>query len=187
MQITEWKYLHPEKLIIDPNSYLAEDEWKFCKNVYNFVEALPRRENTVHKLKFLTPPLSAPIYKCINEETTYKNAITALQNLFVKSKNKIFTRHMLAAEQDTGKSVDEFILRIKKLSENCNFTAVSTQEYKNDIKKDPFINGPSSNFIRQRLRENKTLTFAEAHEKSWCSLKKTSLLRISFSFSITVF
>ena len=25
----EWKYLQPEKLIIDPNSYLPEDEWKF--------------------------------------------------------------------------------------------------------------------------------------------------------------
>ena len=29
MTNTEWKYLQPEKLTIEPNSHLAEDEWKF--------------------------------------------------------------------------------------------------------------------------------------------------------------
>ena len=32
MASTEWKYLQPEKLTIDPNSYLAEDEWKLRLN-----------------------------------------------------------------------------------------------------------------------------------------------------------
>ena len=74
---------------------------------------------------------------------------------------------MLAtAKQDIGESVDEFILRINKLSQNCDFTSVSAQEYKDDMKRDSFINGLSSNFIRQRLLENRTLTFTEAHEKA---------------------
>ena len=74
---------------------------------------------------------------------------------------------MLAtAKQDAGESVDEFILRINKLSQNCDFTAVSAQEYKDHMKRDSFINGLSSNFIRQRLLENRTLTFTEAHEKA---------------------
>ena len=34
------------------------------------------------------------------------------------------------------------------------------------MKRDSFINGLSSNFIRQRLLENRTLTFTEAHEKA---------------------
>ena len=74
---------------------------------------------------------------------------------------------MLAtAKQDTGESVDEFILRINKLSQNCSFTAVSVQEYKDDMKRDSFINGLSSNFIRQRLLENRSLlTFTETYEK----------------------
>ena len=72
MANTEWKYLQPEKLTIDPNSHLAEDEWKFwLKTFTNFVEALLRGENTVDKLKVLTAHLSAPIYKLISEETTY--------------------------------------------------------------------------------------------------------------------
>ena len=70
------------------------------------------------------------------------------------------------AKQDSGESVDEFILRINKFNQNCDFTAVSAQEYKDDMKRDSFINGLSSNFIRQRLLENRTLTFTEAHEKA---------------------
>ena len=128
---------------------------------------MPRGENTVDKLKVLTAHLSAPIYKLISEETTYESTITALQNLFVKPKNEIYARHMLAtAKQDADESVDEFILRINKLSQNCDFTAVSAQEYKDDMKRDSFINGLSSNLIRQRLLENRTLTFTEAHEKA---------------------
>ena len=63
---------------------------------------------------------------------------------------------MLAtAKQDTDELVDEFILRISKLSQDCDFTAVSAQEYKDDMKRDSFINGLSSNFIRQWLLENR--------------------------------
>ena len=169
MANAEWKYLQPEKLTIDPNSHLAEDEWKFWLKIFtNFVKALPRGENTINKLKVLTAHLSAPIYKLISEETTYESAVTALQKLFVKPKNEIYARHMLATtKQDTDESVDEFILRINKLSQDCNFTAVSAQEYKDDIKRYSFINGLSSNFIRQRLLENRTLlAFTETYEKS---------------------
>ena len=128
---------------------------------------MPRGENTVDKLKVLTARLSTPIYKLISEETTYESAITALQNLFVKPKNEIYARHMLAtAKQDTGESVDEFILRINKLGQTCDFTAVRAQEYKDDMKRDSFINRLSSNFLRQRLFENRTLTFTEAHKKA---------------------
>ena len=55
----------------------------------------------------------------------------------------MYARYMLAtAKQDTGESVDEFILRINKLSQNCDFS-VSAQKYKDDMKRDSFINGLS--------------------------------------------
>ena len=42
MANAEWRYLQPEKLTIDPNSHLAEEEWKFWLKMFtNFVEALP--------------------------------------------------------------------------------------------------------------------------------------------------
>ena len=50
MANTVWQYLQPEKLTIDLNLYLAEDEWKFwLKTFTNFIEALPRGENLTRK------------------------------------------------------------------------------------------------------------------------------------------
>ena len=74
---------------------------------------------------------------------------------------------MLAtAQQNVGESIDEFVLRINKLTQNCNFTAVTAQQYKDAMKRDSFIRGISSGAIRQRLLENRTLTFTEAYEKA---------------------
>ena len=89
MTNAEWRYLQPEKLTIDPNLHLAEEEWKFwLKTFTNFVEALPRGENTVDKLKVLTAHLSALIYKLISEETTYESTITAFTKFICKAKER---------------------------------------------------------------------------------------------------
>ena len=136
---------------------------------------MPRGENTVDKLKIQTAHLSRPIYKFISEETKYENAIAVLQNLFVKLKNKIYARHMFAtAKLDTGESIGEFILSINELSQNCDFIAISTQECKDDMKRDSFIKRLCSNFIRHSLLENRTLTFTEALEKA-CSIEIAKL------------
>ena len=165
---TEWKCLQPEKLAIDPNATSAEDDWKFWyKTFSNFIAAMPQGDDALDKLSVLTAYLTAPIYKLVSEETTYDGAITALKNLFVKPKNQVYARHMLAsAQQNVCESIDEFVLRINKLSQECDFVAVNAQQYQDDMKRDSFINGISSNFIRQRLLENRTLTFTEAYEKA---------------------
>ena len=97
----------------------------------------------------------------------YKRAIETLQKLFVKPRNEIYARHLLAtARQNIGESIDEFVLRIDKLSQNCSFTAITALEYKDAMKTDSFISGILSSIIRQRLLENRTLTFVEAYEKA---------------------
>ena len=168
MANADWKCLQPEKLDINPNAQSAEDEWKFwLKTFTNFVNAMPRGENALDRLNVLTAYLTAPIYKLIQEETTYEGAIEALEQLFVKPNNEIYARHLLAtAQQNVGESIDEFVLRINKLTQNCNFTAVTAQQYKDAMKRDSFIRGISSGATRQRLLENRTLTFTEAYEKA---------------------
>ena len=165
---TEWKCLQPEKLAIDPNATSAENDWKFWyKTFSNIVAAMQQGDGAIDKLSGLTAHLTAPIYKLVSEETTYDAAITTMKNLFVKPKNEIYARHMLAsAQQNVNESIDEFVLRINKLSQECDFTGVNAQQYRDDMKRDSFINGVSSNFIRQRLFENRTLTFTEAYEKA---------------------
>ena len=92
--------------------------------------------------------------------------IATLRTLFVKPKHEIYARHKLAtARQNESESVDEFVLRINKLGQDCNFVAVNAQQYRDDMR-DSFISGISSRFIRERLLENRTLTFTQAYEKA---------------------
>ena len=87
--------------------------------------------------------------------------------MFVKPKNEIYSRHKLAtAYQSDSETVDEFVLRINKLCQECNFTAVNAHQYRDDMKRNSFISGISSNFIRERLLESRTLTFTAAYEKA---------------------
>ena len=148
------KFLQPEKLAIDSSLSSAEDNWKFWFKMFSyFINVLPG-ENALKKLDVLTAHLTAPLYKLI-QETTYEKAIEMLQKLFVKPRNEIYARHLLAtAQQNIGKSIDEFILRINKLIQNCSFSAVTALEYKDAMKTDSFISGILSNIIRQRLLEN---------------------------------
>ena len=129
---------------------------------------MPQGDDALDKLRVLTAYFTAHIYKLVSaEETTCDGAITALKNLLVKTKNQIYAWHMLAsAQQNVCESIDEFVLSINKLSQECDFVAVNAQQYRNDMKRDSFINGISSKFIRQRLLENRTLTFTEAYKKA---------------------
>ena len=53
-------------------------------------------DNALKKLDVLIAHLTAPLYKLIQEETIYERAIEMLQKLFVKPRNKIYARHLLA-------------------------------------------------------------------------------------------
>ena len=91
---------------------------------------MPTGEGEAHinKLNVLTAYLTAPIYKVIAEETTYDNAGAALRRLYVKPRNEIFARHLLAtAQQKDGESIHEFVLRLNGLRQNCSFVAVNAQ------------------------------------------------------------
>ena len=87
---------------------------------------------------------------------------------------------LASARQNVCESIDEFVLRINKLSQECDFVPVNAQQYRDDMKRDSFIYGISSNLIRQRLLKNRTLTFTEAYEKAQ-SLELTKINSESYS------
>ena len=102
------KFLQPQKLAIEPCTSAKDDQKSCFKTYLNFINALPEGEMLL-KLNL--------------------KAIETLQKLFVKPR-KIYARHLLAtAQQNIGESIDEFILYNDKLSQNCNFTAVTALEY----------------------------------------------------------
>ena len=66
---------------------------------------------------------------------------------------------MLATRwQQHGETFDEYIQALKIFAKDCNFQAVSAIQYQDEAIRDAFINGITSNDIRQRLLENSDMT-----------------------------
>jgi len=79
-------------------------------------------------------------------------AIGTLKELYVKPKNTIAARHeLLTCKQMTGESIDNFVVRLKRLSQECACQAVSVERYSLELMRDAFITGIQSHVIRQRL------------------------------------
>ena len=165
------KFLQPSKLDVDCNSPTAADEWKhWFRTFNNFLESLPAPvdgEAPINKLNYLIAHLTAPVYKIINDIDTYDDAIATLTKVYVKPKNEIFARHLLAtAKQEAGESIDDFILRLNELAKECNFVAVTATEYRDEMKRDSFISGITSERVRERLLEFATLNYKDACDKA---------------------
>ena len=117
------------------------------------------------KLKVLINYLDPVVYDFVSECTTYDAAIKLLNSIYVKKKNEIFARHLLATrKQKPGESIDQFLQSLKPLSTDCNFKQVSAVVYSKESIRDAIINGLQSNYIRQRLLENETLDLQQAFD-----------------------
>ena len=92
-------------------------------------------------------------------------AIQKLKSIYIKSPNIIFARHLLATrKQKPGESLPEFLQALHALSKDCSFTDVTAEVYCCELVRDAFINGLTSQHIRQRLLENNELTVDRAFE-----------------------
>ena len=151
------KVLRPERLETDPNSGEASKEWLHWKPAFdNFLAVLP--QTNLDKLSVLANFVSPSIFQHIEECTEYGVAVGILQALFVKPRNEIFARHILATRcQKPNETLDEFLHSLKTLSKDCNFQSVTTSKYREESIRDAFITGLRSPSIRQRLLENNTL------------------------------
>ena len=158
--------LKPERLAVDPNSPIAAKEWRFWHQTFkNFLTLCgndaPDKYLTIINL------MSHSVYDYVEDCTDYNSVVAILEKLYVKTPNEIFARHLLATRrQQSGESLDEFLLELRKLSKDCNLKAVSAEQYKEELVRDSFINGLSSPLIRQRLLENKTLTLDQAYSQA---------------------
>ena len=89
---------------------------------------------------------------------TMRMYVLILETIFMKPKNDIYARHLLATRrQQAGESLDEYLQALKTLSKDCNFKNIKATQYRDESIPDAFITGLLSNSIRQRLLENKTL------------------------------
>lgn len=123
------KYMKPDRLSLDPNDVDAELKWShWWKTFSNFLSRLGDVTDG-DKLAIFVNYLSADVYKYISGETTYANAVETLQNFYIKPKNEIFARHLLATRvQDAGENIDQFYQALLQLSKDCKFKAVTADE-----------------------------------------------------------
>ena len=78
-------------------------------------------------------------------------------------KNPIFARYeLISCKQQSGESLDRYLQKLKQLSMDCDYQAVSAQLHKEEAIRDAFIGGIISNEIRQRLLEDSNLTLQVA-------------------------
>ena len=159
--------MRPQRLSLDPNSPSAGKKWKhWIRTFENYLASFPERakdEIPVNKLHLLTNSVAYDVYDSIEECFTYKSAIRVLENLYVKTSNEIFARHLLTtAPQVSGQSLNDFVQKLQGLGKDCSFRPVTAQVYLEEMVRDTFINGIISSSIRQRLLENRELTLRDA-------------------------
>ena len=117
---------------------------------------LPHKD--LDKRAVLSNFVSPSIFQHIEDCTDYRTSIEILQTLFIKPKNEIFARHLLATrKQAPTETLDEYLQALKTVSKDCNFKNVTAAQYYEESIRDAFISGLQSSLIRQRLLENKTL------------------------------
>ena len=107
------------------------------------------------------------MYELVQGCETYEAATEKLKSLYIKTKNVIFARHVLATrKQKQGENLRDFFHHLYVLSKDCNLQAITAKEYRKEHARDAFINGISSHVIRQRLLENSELTVDRAFQIS---------------------
>ena len=135
------------------------------KNFTNFLDG--RGTSDADKFKCLVNCVSPAVFELIEESDSFDSAIKTLSDLYDKSPNVIFARHLLATQrQQSCESLDAFLQNLCQIAKTCGFKAVTTVEYKEELIRDSFINGLTSPLIRQRLLENHSLTLQEAFDKA---------------------
>ena len=128
--------LKPARLDLGPNSPTATKEWRHWYRTFtNFIDECG--EKTPNEYRTLVNYVSHNVYEYIKDCKDYKSAISVLEQLFVKTPNEIFARHLLATRrQKSGETLAEFPQELRKLSKDCNFKNVTAEQYREELVRD---------------------------------------------------
>ena len=111
--------------------------------------------------------LDTNVYSYIAECTTYADSLNKLERDYVKLANEIYTRHRLNTSRlNEGESLEDFLRRLKILSNDCNFVDVTASQCKEAGIRDAFITGLGSPYIRQRHLEDNELRLNNVFNKA---------------------
>ena len=134
----------PQILNADPGDPFAYKHYKhWIKTFTSFADSveqclrLPAAEQNadapdrvVDKLALLHYYLSPEIFDLIEKSANFDEAKTILDQTFLKQKNATYARHVLLIRvQKPGESIAEYSRELKSLAKDCDWRAVSAQEF----------------------------------------------------------
>ena len=166
------RLLRPSKLEVLPEEADASKIYDYWLKTFDTFFAavvaatVEGERNNKDKLGLITSFLSNRTYEIIADTTTYDQARTSLYNAYHKRKNTVFARHLLMSRtQKSEESIAEYVHALKHLARNCDFQAVTAENYRDELSRDSLTSGISSANIRERLLEEDQLTFQDAIKK----------------------
>ena len=161
------KFLKPSRLDLDPRSKDCSKLWNHWKKTLdNFFSSFDTSPTDDVKLCALVNFVSPEVYGYISNSKDFKEAIKALEDLYIKPKNETFNRHcLLTRQQHEGESIDEYKHVLESLANECEFKDITGLNYRDAYVRDAFICGIKSPDIRQRLLEE-DLVLEKSFEKA---------------------
>ena len=86
--------------------------------------------------------MTPKIYQYVEDVTECDLAIETLGKLFIKPKNEVYARHVLATRnQHPSESVREYMQVLRTLSKDRNFQQVTAVQHQSEYIRDSFIRG----------------------------------------------
>ena len=161
------KCLRTQIFNTDANSEEGPRKWLRGKRTFEgFIRRIDGATDR-DKLYLLINFIDTNVYLYITECTTYADALNKLECAYVKTVNEIYTRHRLnTSRQNEYESLEDFLQRLKILSNDCNFVDVTASQCKEAAIRDTFTTGLGSPSIRQRLLEDKKLRLNHVFNKA---------------------
>ena len=124
------KILWPQMFETFPSLSHAVKDWRHWLATFgNFLQSIEQYASDRRKLhlNFIGPS----VYELISDCLDYKWAISKLQQSYDKPKNKIHARYILSMhQQKPEEALDEFLLNLRRLCEDCNNKAVNAEEHR---------------------------------------------------------
>ena len=173
------KALRPDRFDVDPNSQSAAKQWKhWLFSFKHYLSSVKASES--EKFIVLANHVSPDIFEYIADCSSFDDAITILEKMYIKPVNIIYARHILTTcRQESGQTLEQFLNKLKLLAKDCCFKAVTADEYLKETIRDAFIRGIQSKEIRKRLLEFDTLDLDKAFS---CARTLESAETQSFSY-----
>ena len=141
------KLLKPKDLDVLPTDSNAASVFKYWIATFeSFLQAVESGQAAIGPsegvnrrgllVNFLTP-----VYQYTADCETYEAAVAGLKRVYVKTKNNVFARHLLATRRQLpGESLQQFLQVLKTLLKDCSYRAVTAEQYRWELIRDAFIN-----------------------------------------------